>query len=276
MNEIFKSLILALIDIFKNMTLKKTNLYISKNNKFSSVMDLWYRGINLKQVKKHDAVKMRCQISPYIQFFPNNPYIDASRWNQLYTEDSKIDTKNESIHTIAFYLTSDITIRVFPKSDKCVVGLYEQYGYVGEGFIATVDKKLLNQIIPDFYDVNYCGCFVEIIGEIDTGSKEHISIIHEIANKANLSMDFDKLNSIPYIKIKKIIPLKNKNISLLGTPWAATSNLKDSLTIRYCFLDNLQELNNCVNELKKIQNISVFFDDLRTIDSQIVSEKYLN
>lgn len=278
MDEIINKVLLALVDILKEIILKSIKPFNFRRKTFSGVMDLWYRGIIMNQVKTNDKVRIKCQISPYTQLFPNNPYQDANRWNQLYADNSKLDTANKEMHTIAFYIASDMAIRIFPKGSTCVVGLYEQYGYIGEGFIATIDKKLLNQIIPDFYNSNYCGNYVSIIGELDIGSAEHISIVSSLTKRGNLNINFDKLKSIPFIKIEKVKVIKSnkKCTSLLGTPWVATTNPNKPFAVRYCYFNNSLELNNCIDELAKTRNISVFFDDLRNIDSRAFSEKYMN
>lgn len=144
---------------------------------YQGIMDFWHRGYNANIVHTYDTVKIDCLLSPYTQLFPNNPFNNGARWNKLYTNDVNINIKNETMHILSFYIGSDHALRIKNWSDKVVVGLYNRYGYIGDGLLATVSKRYLMNIIPDFDKRNFYGCRVMVTGVLHHCPIEHINCI---------------------------------------------------------------------------------------------------
>lgn len=246
---------------------------------YQGVMDFGARGYNANIIHTYDTVKIDCLLSPYTQLFPNNPFNNATRWNKLYTNDINIDAKNETMQILSFYIGSDHALRIKNWADKVVVGLYNRYGYIGDGLLATVSKRYLMNTIPDFDKRGFYGCRVMITGVLHHCPIEHINFIKDIAEKANLFIDFSKMDNIPYIEISKIKTFnkdKDKTTSLLGTQWAATNNINEPFIVPYGQFDNPFELNYCLNNLLKNKDIQLFFDEYETICNMNFSNFIMN
>ncbi len=247
--------------------------------KFDCILDFWKRGYNSNCIQSYDTVKIECLLSPYTQLFPNNPFNNAIRWNKLYTDEIDINLKNETMQILSFYIGSDHALRIKNWGDKVVVGLYNRYGYIGDGLLGVVSKRYLMNILPDFEMKNFYGSHVKITGVLHHCPIEHINCIKDIANKANLNLDFSKMSSIPYIEIKKIKTFnssKDKTTSLLGTQWAVTNNPDEPFVVQYGQFDNPIEINNCINNLLKNNNIELFFDEYEDNYKSSFSQLFMN
>ena len=118
--------------------------------------------------------------------------------------------------------------------------------------------------IPDFDKRSFYGCRVMITGVLRHCPIEHINFIKDIAKKANLSMDFSKMDNIPYSKIKTFNKDRDKTSSLLGTQWAVTNNTNEPFIVQYGQFDNTFELSFCLNNLINHRDIQLFFDEYET------------
>ena len=87
------------------------------------------------------------------------------------------------------------------------------------------------------------------------------------------------MSSIPYIEIKKIKTFnssKDKTTSLLGTQWAVTNNPDEPFVVQYGQFDNPIEINNCINNLLKNNNIELFFDEYEDNYKSSFSQLFMN
>ena len=70
--------------------------------------------------------------------------------------------------------------------------------------------------------------------------------------KAGLTLNTDQYSEIPYLKINSI-KLYNKDrdniCSLLGSPWAATSQENEPYLVQYGYISNRNEINSCIYNL---------------------------
>ena len=279
MDELSKTLLStsaqALKGILENRELK-TSFF---KKKYGGIMDFWYRGVNLRESAYGDTVVIDCQISPYTQLFPCNPFTNGIRWNKLYSNGLSSQIKQQPMETIAFYVSSDLAIRTQPIGDFSVIGLYERYGYIGEGILASIESKKLLSIIPDFYDIDYWGSYVRVTGVTGRFPVEHSIVIQDIAKRANLKVNFERFSTLPCIRITNIKCLgrHKRTCTLLGSPWVATTDDDQPFQVRYGYFSSSFELESCLSELEQISNISVYFDDFRILkNKQSFSEQFMN
>lgn len=274
MDSIEKELLQSAASSFKQIVYDlMTDKATFFKHSYSGIMDFWYRGIMLNEVNYGDTVKIKCLISPYTQLFPGNPFFNGMRWNKLYSDNMEIFAQSTSMQTIAFYIGSDMALRLKPFADNVVVGLYEKYGYVGEGLLATIPQNDLLKLMPYFYDIQFYGKYVEVVGMIGKCPIEHTVKIKEIADKANLKINFNQYNSLPYLKIKRIKQpsfwVKNNCTALLGSPWVALDDCNNPYQVRYGYFSNQLEISPSINELLSYKNINCFFDELTSPDQNI-------
>lgn len=267
MNALENQLLESAADSFSQIA----NEFISEKvsiikKRFEGIMDFWYRGVILRNINYSDTVTIKCKISPYTQLFPGNPFNNAVRWNKLYSNNINDTTQLSSTQTIAFYIGSDMALRLKPFADNVVVGLYEKYGYIGNGLLGTISKTELLKIMPYFFDVDFCGKYVELTGIIGKCPIEHSIKIKEIAEKANLKINFNQFSSLPYLKITKVqfpkFYQRNRSTALLGSPWIALNDETNPYQVRYGYFSNESEITPSINALLSYSNITCFFDEL--------------
>lgn len=263
--QLFESVAYSFNNIANDYITERISLI---KKKYTGIMDFWYRGIILRESEYGDTITIKCQISPYTQLFPGNPFNNGTRWNKLYSENIDELTQSSSMQTIAFYIGSDLALRLSPFADNVVVGLYEKYGYIGDGLLATIPRGELMKIMPYFFDVNFCGKYVEVTGTIGRCPIEHTIKIKEISDKANLKINFDQFNSLPYLRVSKLklpnFTVKNRCTSLLGSPWIATDNANNPYVVRYGYISNDFEITPLINDLLYYKNITCFFDEIKS------------
>lgn len=262
MDEFILQLLKSSISYIGSIISKNSAKGLTKKYKFSGILNLWHDGLNSNKIKDGDKVYLNCQISPYLQLFPNNPFNNARRWNKLYESTIDVDIKKQPMSTVAFYIGSDMTIRYYKFGKYSVVGLYEQYGDIGQGILGRIETNKLLKLIPQFYDLRFVGAYASISGKISRYSTEHAFLISKIANEAHLNINFDTLTELPFVDITNI-SIKPKPTTLVGTPWCATTDYDDPFIVRYCQFDNESELCQCIDELNKTQNITAYFDEIR-------------
>lgn len=247
-------------------TLDKIKDKFYKENTFDGAFDFWQRGIHHNTIQSEDSITFDGLISPYIQLFPRDPYQNAVRWNSLYNFKGRINSQEFS--TLEFYAGSDETIRTGSLNGETLVGLYNRYGYIGEGVLGVVPTKLLIKTIADFFAVSFWGCRAKVSGTLSYCPAQHGYVAQGMFAQAGLHLDTDLYKEIPYIKINSI-KLYNKErdkiSSLLGSPWAATGKKREPYLVQYGYISNDIELRNCNETIMKSSSwdsVKVFYDTL--------------
>ncbi len=238
-----------------------------KDNTFDGAFDLWQRGIHCKSVDIGDTIAFDGLISPYVQLFPRDPYKNAVRWNSLYNFEGKITAQEFS--NLEFYAGSDETIRTGSLNGETLVGLYNRYGYIGEGLLGVISTSYLLKHIPDFFYENFYGIHAMVTGTLSKCPTQHGFVAQGMFQKAGLRLDTDLYKEIPYIKINSIklyTKERDKICSLLGSPWAATSSKKEPYLVQYGYFSEPSELNNCIKNIvnsKSWKDMQVFYDAIK-------------
>lgn len=249
-------------------TFDKIKNGIYKDNSFDGAFDLWQRGIHCKNIEYGDTIAFDGLLSPYVQLFPRDPYQNAVRWNALYNFEGKIDAKEFS--NLEFYAGSDETIRTGSLNGETLVGLYNRYGYIGEGILGVVSTSYLLKHIPDFFAESFYGIHVRVTATLAKCPSQHGFVAQGMFQKVGLKLNTDLYKEIPYLKINSIKLYKkdsDKICSLLGSPWAATDETETPYLVQYGYISNQQELNDCINRIVKSpswDNVKVFYDAIKS------------
>lgn len=243
----------------------KNNIY--KENSFDGAFDLWQRGIHCHNVTYDDTIAFDGLLSPYIQLFPRDPYDNAVRWNSLYSFEGQIDAKEFS--NLEFYAGSDETIRTGALNGETLVGLYNRYGYIGEGILGVISTSYLLKHIPEFFSEDFYGKHVRITATLAKCPAQHGFVAQGMFQKAGLVLNTEQYKEIPYLKINsiKLYRKERDNIcSLLGSPWAATSQTKEPYLVQYGYISNHKELDSCISriiESPSWNNVKVYYDAIK-------------
>lgn len=246
--------------------------------KYSGINDFWYRGIVNNTISINDKVKIDCLLSPYSQLFPGSPFINGVKWNLLYTNDVDADIRNNLAQTLSFYINSDLVLRMKSIADRSIVGLYDRYGYAGDGLIGIIPEKLLLSCLPAFYSMNYWGARVVVEGVVRQCPAEHLVIVKDLAQKGSINIDSINYHETLYLDIQKIHLFnkdKDKTSTLTGTVWAVTLNEEKMYEVRYGYLNNSFEMNKNISELLKLPEILVFGDDVAAKANSTFSRMFL-
>lgn len=237
-----------------------------RENTFDGAFDLWQRGIHHGSIQRGDSICFDGLLSPYVQLFPRDPYKNAIRWNSLYNFEGKISAQEFS--KLEFYAGSDETIRTGSLNGETLVGLYNRYGYIGEGVLGVISTTYLLKKIPEFFSPKFWGCRVRISGTLAYCPAQHGFVAQGMFLKAGLKLDTDQYKEIPYIKINSI-RLYNRETdrisSLLGSPWAATDNKKEPYLVQYGYFSNQNEIDACNQRIFNApswDSVKVFYDTL--------------
>lgn len=237
-----------------------------KETSFDGAFDFWQRGIHHHTIQNGDSISFDGLISPFIQLFPRDPYQNAVRWNCLYNFEGKISSQEFS--KLEFYAGSDETIRTGSLNGETLIGLYNRYGYIGEGVLGVVSTSYLCKQIPDFFETNFWGCRAKIAGTLSYCPAQHGFVAQGMFQKAGIQLNTDTYSEIPYIKINSIKLFNNESdkiCSLLGSPWAATNDNDNAYLVQYGYFSNEQEITNCNNLIMSSplwNNVKVFYDAL--------------
>ena len=239
-------------------------------NTFDGAFDIWQRGIHHKTIQIDDRIKFDGLISPYVQLFPRDPYGNAKRWNSIYGEECKLSVKSPSeFSTLEFYAGSDQAIRTGSLNGETLVGLYNRYGYIGEGILGVVSTSELKKSIPDFFNEYFWGCRAEVLGVLSYSPAQHGHVAQSLFHKLGIPIDVDNYKEIPYIKINSIKMYKKDNdkiASLLGSPWAAkTQEEVEPFLVQYGYFSNPDERIICNHRIlasKTWDKVQVFYDTL--------------
>ena len=237
-----------------------------KDNTFEGAFDFWQRGIHHNSVQRGDTIVFDGLLSPYIQLFPRDPYSNAVRWNTLYDFEGKINSKEFS--KLEFYAGSDETIRTGSLNGETLIGLYNRYGYIGEGVLGVISTSYLLKHLPDFFNVNFWGCRARITGTLSYCPAQHGFVAQGMFSKVGLHLSTDQYKEIPYIKINSIKLYSNerdKISSLLGSPWTATDRDEEPYLVQYGYFSESLELKECNKKIltsKSWDSVKIFYDTL--------------
>ena len=240
---------------------------IYKDNSFDGAFDLWQRGIHCKNVNFGDTIAFDGLLSPYVQLFPRDPYQNAVRWNTLYSFDGEINSKE--FRNLEFYAGSDETIRTGSLNGETLVGLYNRYGYIGEGILGVISTSYLLKHIPDFFSESFYGIHARVTATLSRCPSQHGFVAQGMFQKVGISLNTDQYKDIPYLKINsiKLYRKERDNIcSLLGSPWAATSDVTEPYLVQYVYFSNKDELNTCVSNIvnsSSWEKVKVFYDAIK-------------
>lgn len=248
-------------------TFDKIKNGIYKDNSFDGAFDLWQRGIHCQNITYGDTIAFDGLLSPYVQLFPRDPYENAVRWNSLYSFEGEINAREFS--NLEFYAGSDETIRTGSLNGETLVGLYNRYGYIGEGILGVISTSYLLKHIPEFFAENFYGKHVQVTATLSKCPTQHGFVAQGMFQKAGLTLNTDQYKEIPYLKINSIKLYKKDrdNIcSLLGSPWAATSQDAEPYLVRYGYISNQKELNSCINQIitsPSWDKVKVYYDAIK-------------
>lgn len=248
-------------------TFDKLKNGIYKENSFDGAFDLWQRGIHCQNVNFGDTIAFDGLLSPYVQLFPRDPYQNAVRWNTLYSFDGKINSKE--FRNLEFYAGSDETIRTGSLNGETLVGLYNRYGYIGEGILGVISTSYLLKHIPDFFSESFYGIHVRVTATLSKCPSQHGFVAQGMFQKVGISLNTDQYKDIPYLKINsiKLYRKERDNIcSLLGSPWAATSDVTEPYLVQYGYFSNKDELNTCISNIVNSpswEKVKVFYDAIK-------------
>ena len=266
---LFEAAAQTFIGALSAYSFKRLNDLFYAHNTFNGAFDVWQRGIHCKNIQQDDKIKFEGLISPYVQLFPRDPYSNAVRWNSIYGEEGKLLANSPSeFRTLEFYSGSDQAIRTGSLNGETLVGLYNRYGYIGEGILGVIATTELKKRIPSFFDKDFWGCHAEILGILSFCPAQHGHVIQTMINRFGLPIKVDSYNEIPYIKITSIKVYKkerDKIASLLGSSWAAKGSDKDPFLVQYGYFSNSIERYDCNKRIitsKAWDKVRVFYDSL--------------
>jgi len=239
---------------------------IYESNRYDGGMDIWVRGIHSKKLKEGDDVTVDCLISPYAQLFPGDPGDNARRWNSLHSFPGKISSME--YQALEFFAGSDAALRVGAINGETIVGIYNRYGFVGEGMVGIVPTQLLLKAVPSIFEPEFVGVRARISGRMARCPSQHAFVAQSIAASANMAIDVTKYRQLPYIQINSVKPYsspRESTSSLLGSVWVATNQSSQQYVSEYGYFSNARERQECVARLyqsKAWKKAAVYFDDI--------------
>jgi hypothetical protein len=237
-----------------------------ESHRYDGGMDVWERGIRPKKLDEGDDVIIDGLISPYAQLFPGDPADNTRRWNSLHTFPGKITSTQ--YQALEFFAGSDSALRIGRINGETVVGIYNRYGFVGEGLVGVVPTKLLLKAIPNVFDADFVGSFARIRGKMGRCPSQHMMVARSIAASASINLDTAVYKTLPYVQINSLKPYTSANkstCSLLGSVWVATRQPSQQYLSEYGYFNNAKERLECVAKLyqsKYWNKAAVYFDDI--------------
>lgn len=271
---LFEAAAQTLIGAIAGYSFDKIRDKFYRENTFDGAFDFWQRGIHHRGIQAGDSVSFDGLISPYVQLFPRDPYTNATRWNSLHNFDGKLTAQEFS--QMEFYAGSDDAIRTGPLNGETVIGLYNRYGYIGEGVLGVVATSYLRKCIPDFFASDFWGCRARISGVLAYCPAQHGFVAQGMFEKAGIHIDTDSYKEIPYIKVNsiKLYHRESDTISsLLGTAWAATDLKKEPYILQYGYFSEPHEMSSCAQNMLSSSawdSVKVYYDAI-TAPSETLS-----
>lgn len=250
---------------------------VTERNTFDGAMDLWRRGLREHVVGDHDFVIFDGLISPYTQLFPGDPMENATRWNQLYSFQGKINS--DEFQAMEFFAGSDAALRIGSLNGETLVGLYARYGFVGEGLIGVAPTSVVRRSLPDFFQPGFFGVHARVYGRLALCPAQHGFVAQTIARKSGMELDIQNYKNIYYLQISKIVPAtraSQRTCSLLGSAWALTESTADQYLVQYGYMSEPTELAACnrrIVDSKTWEFARVFYDDLNSPSQELGFKK---
>jgi len=236
------------------------------SNIYDGGMDIWARGIHTKKLNEGDSVSVDGLLSPYAQLFPGDPADNARRWNSLHSFPGKITSAE--YQTLEFFAGSDAALRIGGINGETIVGIYNRYGFVGEGMVGVVPTKLLLKAVPDVFEPDFVGVHARIGGHLSRCPSQHAFVAQSIAASANMALDVKRYRHLPYLQINSVKPYSSSRLktnSLLGSAWVATHLPSQQYITEYGYFSNAKERQECLARIfqsKAWNKASVYFDDI--------------
>src|SRR5579862_3683224 len=236
------------------------------SNIYDGGMDIWARGIHTKKLNEGDSVSVDGLLSPYAQLFPGDPADNARRWNSLHSFPGKITSAE--YQTLEFFAGSDAALRIGGINGETIVGIYNRYGFVGEGMVGVVPTKLLLKAVPDVFEPDFVGVHARIGGHLSRCPSQHAFVAQSIAASANMALDVKRYRHLPYLQINSVKPYSSfrlKTNSLLGSAWVATHLPSQQYITEYGYFSNAKERQECLARIfqsKAWNKASVYLDDI--------------
>lgn len=238
---------------------------MTERRTFVGAMDFWVRGIHNNTIQEGDTVFFDGLISPYAQLFPGDPLNNTKKWNQLYEFEGLIDSAE--LQMMDFYAGVDAALRIGAVNGETLVGLYDRFGYIGDGILGVVPTKLLQNKVPNFFRPGYWGQRAIVGGKLSRCPSQHGFIVNSVAQKAGIELLENKYLNLWYLQIQSIYPYKrakDKIATLLGSSWAVTENKDEQYLVQYGYFQNQTEREMCLKRLTEFEAwdlAAVFFDD---------------
>ena len=245
---------------------KKIVSRIYETNRFEGGMDVWVRGIHGKKLTEGDSLTIDGLISPFAQLFPGDPCENAKRWNTLHSFHGSINSTQ--YQSLEFFAGSDSALRIGALNGETIVGIYNRYGFVGDGMVGVVPTKLLLKIIPDFFNPNFVGAYARMGAYMGRCPSQHLLVARSIAAASNIKLSSQSYLKLPYLQINSVKPYttsNKKSYSLLGSSWVATSMPSQQYLTEYGYFNDPKERSDCIAKLfqaKAWKKAAVFFDDI--------------
>lgn len=247
-------------------TLGRAVTRFMRRNSYAGVLDLWHRGIRGGLVTEGDEVRIRCQASSFTQLFPGDPFENAVRWNSLYQFPGKI-TSGE-YQAMEFIAGSDAALRVGSLNGETLVGLFDRYGFIGDGLIGVAATTEVRRKIPEFLSPGFIGRHAVVTGTLSQCPGQHAYVAQAIAVRAGIPLRLDGYKTTWYLKIRSIDVLRGSSddsATLLGTVWATTGAKRHQYITQYGYLTDAQERAACELAMRKERawaSVQVYCDDL--------------
>jgi hypothetical protein len=245
---------------------KKLLSRVYESNRYDGGMDVWMRGIQPKKLQEGDPVTIDGLISPYAQLFPGDPAHNTKRWNSLHSFTGRISSTE--YQALEFFAGSDAALRIGSLNGESIVGIYNRYGFVGEGLVGVAPTRLLLNSVPKIFDADFVGTHARISGYLARCPSQHALVAKSIAASANIDLDVTKYRDLPYIQINSVKPYCSPKLissSLLGSVWMATNQPSEQYITEYGYFNNAKERQDCVAKLlqsKIWSKAAVYFDDI--------------
>lgn len=132
-----------------------------------------------------------------------------------------------------------------------------------------VSTSYLLKYVPDFFSESFYGIHARVTATLSKCPSQHGFIAQGMFQKVGIALNTDQYKDIPYLKINSIRLYRKErdNIcSLLGSPWAATSDVDEPYLVQYGYFSNPEELNACVRNIVSSpswEKVKVFYDAIK-------------
>lgn len=239
-----------------------------EKNSFDGPMDFWKRGIMTNNLGEGDTIHYDGLISPYSQLFPGNPFYNAKRWNSLYSFPGKISSSE--YQAMEFFSGSDAALRIGSLNGETIVGLYDRYGFIGDGLVGVAKTKELLKKIPNFFNPKFYGQRVRVSGKLSRCPSQHGYVAQGIASKAGIIINTEEYKNLWYLQIssiKLVTKASEATVSLLGSPWAVTESSANQYLVQYGYISDDSEKKSCIEKITKSKGwdkARVFYDDIES------------